>query len=177
VRPADGRPGATDPRVLRLPAGRHSTGGSPARHLGARSPARCRCPGVLRRADLRTDRSALLAEQLAGSEHVATTDRDDEAGRLQSAINDAQQRRNRLLRSLELADDPDGELVNNVNVRLVELRAEIESLTTQLRDVQERPDPTPTPALLDLLPSVGPDLARVPEEHARRLFDAFRLET
>lgn len=45
-----------------------------------------------------------------------------------------------------------------------------------VRSPEEAQDPTPTPELLDALPVTGPDLARVSDERARALFDAFRLE-
>ena len=91
-------------------------------------------------------------------------------------LEEAATRRKRLVRSLEFTDDPDGELARDVGIRLSELRAEADELTAALRTLEQSQDPTPTPELLDALPVTGPDLARVSDERARVLFDAFRLE-
>jgi hypothetical protein len=40
------------------------------------------------------------------------------------------------MRSLEVTDDPDGELARDVSVRMAELRAEADAPATELRDLE-----------------------------------------
>jgi site-specific DNA recombinase len=68
------------------------------------------------------DRAALLAEQLTGAESTATVDRRREMESLRHRLEETATRRKRLVRSLEVADDPDGELARDVGLRLSELR-------------------------------------------------------
>ena len=95
---------------------------------------------------------------------------------LHRRLDDVTARRRRLLRTLELTDDPDGELARDVGFRLAELRAEADDLSERRHTLEESPHPAATPELLDALPVTGPDLDRVPDERARAMFEAFRLE-
>lgn len=122
------------------------------------------------------DRADLLAQQLGDTDTSAAEERQDQSRRLRRAQDDLTARRKRLLRSLELTDDPDGELTREINTRLIELRTETDRLTTQLAELDTAQDTRPAPALLDALPMAPIDLARLPHDHARNLFDAFRLE-
>jgi site-specific DNA recombinase len=121
------------------------------------------------------DRSDLLAADLAEIDGTAGRDQAEQAAALRAALADIATRRKRLVRSLEVADDPDGELARDVNSRLIELRADADRLTAQLRDLEAHPVPVPAPALLDALPDLGPDLARLPDPRLRAIFDAFRF--
>ena len=122
------------------------------------------------------DRAALLAEQLRGIESSAAAEQGREMDSIRRRLEEAATRRKRLVRSLEFTDDRDGELARDVGIRLSELRVGADELTAALRSLEESQDPIPTPELLDALPVTGPDLARVSDERARALFDAFRLE-
>jgi site-specific DNA recombinase len=110
------------------------------------------------------DRAALLAEQLDGSDISAAVAQREQAAGLRDRLAETSARRKRLMRSLELADDPDGELTRDVQTRLAELRAEADDVTAQLRELEDSATPVPTPELLDALPVVGPDLNRLPDE-------------
>jgi site-specific DNA recombinase len=121
------------------------------------------------------DRHALLARQLAGADTRARTDRAAGIAAQRKALADIDKRRARLMHVLETTDDPDGELTRQTQTRLAELRTDNDAAHATLRDLEHEPDPTPTPALLGALPAVGLDLARVPAERLRPLFEAFRL--
>ena len=122
------------------------------------------------------DRARLLAEQLQGSETAAASQCRAEMAALRRGLDDVTVRRRRLLRTLELTDDPDGELARDVGVRLAELRAEADDLSERRRALEESPHPAATPELLEALPVTGPDLDRVSDERARAMYEAFRLE-
>jgi hypothetical protein len=116
-----------------------------------------------------------LSSLMAPTSPAAVAQR-EQAAELRDRLAETSTRLKRLLRSLELADDPDGELTRDVHARLAELRAEADDVTAQLRELEDSAPPVPTPELLDALPVVGPDLDRLPDQQARALFDAFRLE-
>ena len=122
------------------------------------------------------DRADLLAQQLGEKDTSAAEERRGQTRRLRRAQDEVTARRKRLLRSLELTDDPDGELTREINTRLIELRTEGDRLASQLAALDTAEEIEPAPALLDALPITPLDLARLPHEHARALFDAFRLE-
>jgi site-specific DNA recombinase len=122
------------------------------------------------------DRAAVFAEQLDGSDVSAAVTQREHAAGLRDRLAETSTRRKRLLRSLELADDLDGELTRDVQARLAELRAEADDVTAPFRELEDSAVPVPTPELLNALPVAGPDLERLPDEQARALFDAFWLE-
>jgi len=101
----------------------------------------------------------------------AVTDRDNHLATLHRTLADIDTRRARLLRQLELTDDPHGELSAHVRQRLGELRTAHDTTTQQLHDLHHAPAPTSTPALLDALPLAPLDLATLPEHHARAIFE------
>jgi site-specific DNA recombinase len=116
------------------------------------------------------NRRQLLAQQHDGSSDKR---RQQEIASIRRKQDDIAARRKRLVRSLELTDDPDGDLVRDVNARLAELRVDSERLADQAAGLEGA---VPELALLDSLPVADVDLARLPDAQARALFDAFRLE-
>jgi len=79
----------------------------------------------------------------------------------------------RLVRNLELADAIDQDLIRDINERRAELRARRSELGAQLAAAENDAREEPSPALLAVTPV---DLAGVPDEVSRPLFEALRLE-
>ena len=106
-------------------------------------------------------------------------ERDDHAQRIsaaEKARHDVDQRRRRLVRVLEVTDDPEPSLLRDVNRRGAELSAQHDELTGQLRRLREQRLQLPNPDLIDALPLGACDVNDLPEPLARRLFEALRLE-
>jgi hypothetical protein len=80
------------------------------------------------------------------------------------------------MRNFELVEEPDQELIKDINARRAELRAERARLDDQLADLQEQSAQAPNPRLLARLPVTPVDLAEMPDELSRQLFEALRLE-
>ncbi len=95
---------------------------------------------------------------------------------LRTALTETEHRRKRLLRSLELAEQPDPGLIRDINERRAELLAERGQLQRRIAEVEEEAYQAPSPALLDQLPVSTVDLAQLPDPLSRRLFEALRLE-
>jgi hypothetical protein len=66
--------------------------------------------------------------------------------------------------------------IRDINERRAELRARRNELQTQLAAAQNPARQEPSPALLDQLPVTPVDLASMPDEISRQLFEALRLE-
>ena len=82
----------------------------------------------------------------------------------------------RLVRNLELADAIDQDLIRDINERRAELRARRSELGAQLAAAENDAREERSPALLDQLPVTPVDLAGMPDEVSRPLFEALRLE-
>ncbi|HEX5495425.1 MAG TPA: recombinase family protein, partial [Mycobacteriales bacterium] len=121
-------------------------------------------------------RHDLLDTTLATLEQTAKHAHSRRIAALRRAITDTDTKITRLLRSLELIDEPDPDLVGDINHRRAELRAHRASLEEQLAETETEVHQVPNPDLLHQLP-IGPvDLEVLPEDMARRLFDALRLQ-
>jgi site-specific DNA recombinase len=121
-------------------------------------------------------RKTYLSAALAESEQQAVRDHHEKMQALRRAVDDIETRRSRLVRNLELTDDPDGELTRDVRTRVTQLATEKKNQLATLAEL-EQTRPTPhRPELLDLLPTGAPDLTRAPEPLLRAVFEAFRLE-
>ncbi|MGO9668819.1 MAG: hypothetical protein ACLPS1_09575 [Streptosporangiaceae bacterium] len=92
------------------------------------------------------------------------------------AVTETETRSKRLIRNLELADPIDQDLIRDINERRAELRARRNELETQLAAAQDQASQEPSPALLNQLPVTPVDLASMPDEISRQLFEALRLE-
>ena len=97
---------------------------------------------------------------------------------IERTIADLATRRERLMHSLEVTDDPDGVLAQDVNRRLVQLAHEQDVKRGELRDLRSNPVPSSgrSTELLDYLGHVtSTQLEAAPEPALRRLFDATAL--
>ncbi|GAA4412191.1 recombinase family protein [Actinokineospora soli] len=110
---------------------------------------------------------------------LADTHRRDHTERvtaLQRAIADTHTRNKNLLRTLEVSENINEDLVRDINDRRAELKAERTALEEQLADVQDLINHAPSPELLDQLPVGTIQLDDLPEHITRRLFEALRLQ-
>jgi site-specific DNA recombinase len=123
-----------------------------------------------------TARHYLLDRDLQALDTAEQRAREERLGSLRTAIKDTETKKKRLIRNLELVETPDQEFLRDVNERRTELLAQKESLQQQLVELEDRVHRTPNPDLLSRLPVTPVDLALVPDELSRRLFEALRLE-
>ena len=103
-------------------------------------------------------------------------ERQSQRAALHRAIADNKTRSRNLVRSLEASDDPDQDLIRDINERRAELRADRPGWSNELAELDEELAHTPNPALLDQLPVSPVDLSELPDDISRRLFEALRLE-
>ncbi len=82
----------------------------------------------------------------------------------------------RLLRGLELVDEPDKGFIRDIDQRRAELREHRAGLERQLAELENEAQDAPNPDLLSRLPITAIDLAGMPDAFSRRLFEALRLE-
>ena len=125
---------------------------------------------------LGSDRFLLAAEALGAGESTAQTERAARLTAIQQQISDRENRRRKLMRSLEIADEVDDEFVRDIQSRIAEVRAEKRALQEQLKAVEKTVSEQENPNLLDTLPFGEIDVSKLPEELQRRLYDVFRLE-
>lgn len=121
-------------------------------------------------------RRSLLDTTAATLDADARRDHADHVAALRRAIADTDQRIKRTIRSLELVDDPDPDLLRDINERRAELRAHRQDVETQLDTAQARIHAAPNPDLIDALPITRVEVDQLPEQLARELFEALRLE-
>jgi hypothetical protein len=94
---------------------------------------------------------------------------------LDSVLSDIEERRKRLIRSLEMCTDPDPDLLQGVQLRLAELRAEQTDIEQERHAADLRVRDGTNPGLLDLVPVGRPNVDQS-EDVMRRLFELIRLE-
>jgi site-specific DNA recombinase len=123
-----------------------------------------------------TGRQYLLDASLKAMDTARQRERQQQRAALARAIADNKTRSRNLIRSLEAAEEPDQELIRDVNERRAELRAERARLEAELAGLDEELAQAPNPALLDQLPVSTVDLSELPDDISRRLFEALRLE-
>ena len=121
-------------------------------------------------------RRTLLADTVARIDSDARAEHTRRVAAAEKAVRDNEHSRRRLLRVLEVTDDPDPELMRDITTRRAELGSEHRELTAELTRLAELEHQQPNPELLDTLPVGACDIATLPEPVARRLFEAFRLE-
>ena len=121
-------------------------------------------------------RHDLLDLSLKTLDEVGRRERADRITALRRAIADAHTKSKRLLRTLELADEIDQEMIRDINERRAELKAERADLEARLEQAEDEVQHAPNPDLLHRLPIGRVDLTRLPDEVSRRLFEALRLE-
>ena len=83
-------------------------------------------------------RENLLDASLRELDAAARHDRQQQVTAARRAISDNEARSRRLLRNFELVEEPDQELIKDINTRRAELRAERAHLNDQLADLQEQ---------------------------------------
>ena len=120
-------------------------------------------------------RRELLDANLRTVDEGARRAREDKITALRRSIADTEAKGRRLVRNLEIMDDVDQEFIREINERRAELRSQRETLERQLTEVEDEVRRAPNPALLDYLPVTAVDLAEMPDELSRRLFEALRL--
>ncbi|WP_460696639.1 recombinase family protein [Nocardia thraciensis] len=115
---------------------------------------------------------------LTTSDIDATTRRDrcQQLAALHRDIADIETKGKRLIRSLELVDEPDQELIRDINERRAELRDQQAQLRNRLAELEAEQMLTPNPALIDSLPTGYTRVEQLPDHLARALFEALRLE-
>ncbi|PKV82556.1 recombinase family protein [Nocardia fluminea] len=118
-------------------------------------------------------RSLLVSSDLDAS---LGREREQKIAALRRDIVEVGTRSKRLIRSLELMDDPDDEMIADITTRRAELRDEQSRLRDQLAELEAQNLLTPNPGLLDALPTGTIDIQDLPEELARSLFESLRLE-
>ncbi|MFG2249150.1 recombinase family protein [Spirillospora sp. NPDC048823] len=91
-------------------------------------------------------------------------------------IAELKRRKERVLDSLETADDPTPAFVNSINERTTRIGADLEAKQTTLRELREEIPVAPCPQLLDHYPTGTVDLDLLPEPTLRRLLDAFAVQ-
>ncbi len=121
-------------------------------------------------------RRDLLGAQLNGLVAGRQRERDRRLGALRKALAETENKRKRLIRSLEVAEPPDPELIRDINERRAEPLAERGQLERRIAEVEEEVHQAPNPALLGQLPVSAVDLAELPDPLSRRLFEALCLE-
>jgi site-specific DNA recombinase len=118
-------------------------------------------------------RRTLLDEALSEEAELARQTQHERLAELRLVLKDLDLRRTRLVRNLELSDDP--ALVRDIQTRLAELRANQLRTTAALRGLEDHTFEQPVAALLDELPLGNPDLS-LPEAVLRPFFEVARLE-
>ena len=123
------------------------------------------------------DRSDLLAADLGVIDHRTEADQSAQLDALRRSLDDIRNRQDRLIRTLEIQDEPGGAVFTRVQDRLRELEVERQAKLNSLADLEATDDVPETVAvdLLDQLPVLGADLFDAPADQLRRLFEAFRL--
>ena len=124
------------------------------------------------------DRSDLLSVDLDRTDVDRQAAWESRAAALERTVTELATRRERLLRSLEVTDDPGGVLAQDVSRRLEQLAGEQLAKQDELRELQGTPGPVGgrSVELLDHLGHVTAEqLGTAPEPALRRIFDATAL--
>lgn len=121
-------------------------------------------------------RRQLLTETLDQMDADAQSAREIRAASLRRAVTETETKSKRLLRSLELVDNPDQCFIRDLNERRAELHGQQLDLERQLARLETEIQETPNPDLLSGLPVTSIDLTALPDALSRHLFEALRLE-
>lgn len=121
-------------------------------------------------------RRSLLDRSLQTLNRQAHEEREQKVKALKRSIKEIDSKSKRLIRTLEVADDIDQGFIRDLNERRAELRAQREDMEQQLAEAEQEISQAPNPGLIDYLPVSAVDLAVLPDELSRRLFEALRLE-
>lgn len=122
------------------------------------------------------NRRAYVGSVLSSADERAALEHQERIEATRRAIEDLDRRRLRLVRNLELTDDPEEALMRDIRARSAELNGELTTKRTELLELERTQPPEARPELLDLLPEGPIDFATVPERLQEALFKAFNLE-
>ncbi|MBF6254640.1 hypothetical protein [Nocardia farcinica] len=125
-------------------------------------------------------RQELLSSALRDLDMQAEQTRTERIATIKKSIADLDTRKKRLIRTLEVTSDDDGEpdqeLIQDIKNRRAEIKAERAKLAAELETLEEQVNDQQNPDLLRLLPVGACDLDALPEDLARKLFEALRVE-
>ncbi|GAA1895384.1 recombinase family protein [Streptantibioticus ferralitis] len=121
-------------------------------------------------------RQELLDTNLETLDTVQRQERAERIASLHRAIAEDNTKSKRLVRNLELVEQPDQEFIRDINERRAELRKHRIGLEQQLARLEDEVQQAPNPDLLSRLPITPVDLTKMPDELCRQLFEALRLE-
>ncbi|WP_189060254.1 recombinase family protein [Longimycelium tulufanense] len=121
-------------------------------------------------------RRHLLDASIRILDAAAHQEREQRVAALRRSIADTEAKIKRTVRNLELVDDPDRDLIRDINERRAELRAQKQQFESQLAEVEERILHAPNPDLIDALPVAKIQIDELSDDLARALFEALRLE-
>lgn len=121
-------------------------------------------------------RRSLLDARVRDLTDQTRNEREHKIKALQRTIKEIETKRKNLIRSLEVTAEVDEDLIRDVNERRAELHARRQEAEQQLAETEQEISRAPNPSLIDYLPITGVDLAALPDELSRRLFEALRLE-
>ncbi len=121
-------------------------------------------------------RHQLLDDSLKTLDETARRERTHKITAMRRAIGENETKRKNLVRTLEVSDKVDEEMIRDINERRAELRSENEDLARKLAELEDQVHRAPNPALLDRLPITKIDLQQMPDDLSRRLFEVLRLE-
>ena len=121
-------------------------------------------------------RHELLDANIKTLDDASRRTREERITALRRAIADTHTKSKNLIRSLEVADEVNEELVRDINERRAELKKERAHLEDQLADLEDEVQHECNPDLLHRLPISQINLAELPDQLTRQLFEALRLE-
>ncbi|MDQ3765010.1 MAG: recombinase family protein [Actinomycetota bacterium] len=121
-------------------------------------------------------RRSLLGDKVGDRVAAACREQQQRIAALRREIDHTELKSKRAIRSLELFDQPDPDLIRDINERRAQLRHHKAELHARLTEAENQIQHAPNAELLDALPIGVVRLDELPEDLARRLFEALRLE-
>ncbi len=121
-------------------------------------------------------RRSLLGDTARELGLAAQQERQQRIDALLREIDDTTRMIKNLVRSFALVDNPTKDFVSEINDERNGLHERKSQLEAQLAEVEEENRQAPNPDLLDALPVGEARIEELPEDVARRLFEALRLE-
>ncbi|MGA6164168.1 recombinase family protein [Amycolatopsis magusensis] len=123
-----------------------------------------------------TYRRALLDGSIRDLGVAAQREREQRLTALRREIDDTDRMIKNVVRSFALIDEPTEDLMRDINWQRAELREHKATLEAALTKAEDEHQQAPNPDLLDALPVGDVQIEELPEDVARRLFEALRLE-
>ena len=123
-----------------------------------------------------TYRRNLLDSTVRDLGTAAQREREQRLAALRREIDDTTRMIKNLVRNFSRIDTPTEDFVRDINEERAELHQRKTQLEAQLAEAEEANQQAPNPDLLDTLPTGEVRIEELPEDTARRLFEALRLE-